>query len=120
MSSRDAFAAAVSRKLREGGIRPLPSGTPITREGVRVSRSPVADTARVAIDLDAPSASRRMADAVEEILVGAGYAVDRRETTDTDGAVYRSFYVSKCPGGACLCHAPSDRDRYVPEFGPQG
>jgi hypothetical protein len=38
-------------------------------------------SASVTVDLDAPSAAKRLADAVEEALTTAGYLVERRHDT---------------------------------------
>lgn len=89
MSSKTAgsFAAGVSRALTKQGLRPLPSGTPITREGVRVGR--FSDTrASVRVDIDAPVRAKRTADDIAEALAAAGYAVERR--TDTTMYVERA------------------------------
>jgi hypothetical protein len=64
-------AAAVSRVLRAGGLRPLGSGTPAHREGVRVSGQ------FVRISVDSPSRERALGDDVVAILVAAGYDVER-------------------------------------------
>lgn len=72
--SDSARAAAVSRALRAGGIRPLPSGTPRDREGVRVSSS-ILESASVTVSIDAPGARARLAAAVEEALTAASYHV---------------------------------------------
>jgi hypothetical protein len=64
-------ASAVSRALRAGGLRPIPSGS--TREGLVVTgRSSV--YIRLGFDLDS-TAARVRAD-VEEILAESGYSVD--------------------------------------------
>jgi hypothetical protein len=75
-----AFAAGVSRALHKQGITVLGSGTPYTREGIRV-RKFMDHSASVTVDLDAPSAAKRLADAVEEALTTAGYLVERRHDT---------------------------------------
>ncbi len=62
-------AAVLSRVLRAGGLRPLPSGTPHSREGIRVS----GDYVRIAVDSDRLAAS--LADDARRILTGAGYNV---------------------------------------------
>lgn len=79
MSSTNAasFAAGVSRTLRANGLRPLPSGTPIDREGVRVSRGHADNRASVRVDIDLPRKALRYADDIEEALTEAGYTVER-------------------------------------------
>jgi hypothetical protein len=74
--SDSARAAAVSRALRAGGLRPLPSGTPRGREGVSVSAS-VFGRSSVIVSIDAPGARARLAESVEEILREAGYVVEQ-------------------------------------------
>lgn len=85
MSSTNAasFAAGVSRALRVRGLRPLPSGTPITREGVRVSRGPLDNTASVRVDIDRPITAERTADDIEKTLTEAGYTVTRAAGSTT-------------------------------------
>jgi hypothetical protein len=78
-------ASAVSAILRRGGFNPLGSGTPRSREGLRVSRS--ATDVHVVADLDAAGAAGRMADDAAEILREAGYEIDRSSTS-------ASFYVT--------------------------
>jgi hypothetical protein len=77
-------AAAVSATLRRAGFNPLGSGTPTTREGLRVKRS--GDRVYVVADLDANGASRRMAQDARDAMTEAGY-----ETEGT--ATAASFYV---------------------------
>lgn len=79
MSSTNAgsFAAGVSRALRVRGLRPLPSGTPIVREGVRVERGYADNRASVRVDIDLPRKALRYADDIEEALTEAGYIVER-------------------------------------------
>ena len=68
-------AHVVSRALRRAGFRPLPSGTPRTREGLRVSRA--ATHVVVLVDLDSASAAARATDDVFDTLAAKGYVVDR-------------------------------------------
>lgn len=77
LRSRANFAAAVSRKLRAAGIRPLPSGTSRMREGVRVTTDALDNTANVSVDIDLPRKAARIANQIEEVLVAAGYTVSR-------------------------------------------
>lgn len=77
-------AAAVSAMLRRAGFNPLGSGTPRTREGLRVSRSGI--NVYVVADLDLNGASRRMAQDAREAATEAGY-----ETADAGAA---AFYVT--------------------------
>lgn len=72
--SSAARAAAVSRTLRTAGMRPLPSGTARTREGMRVTSS-VLGQVNVSVDIDAPGRRRRIAQDAMEVLAAAGYAV---------------------------------------------
>lgn len=85
MSSTNAasFAAGVSRTLRVAGLRPLPSGTPITREGVRVSRGHRDNTASIRVDIDRPIAAERTAADIEETLTEAGYSIERKPGATT-------------------------------------
>ena len=78
-------ASAVSRALRVGGLRPLPSGTPYTREGLRVSRS--LQRVRVVADLDSEARAAELATLAAAILSEAGYTID-----PTDQPV--AFYVT--------------------------
>lgn len=73
MTERRSFASAVSRRIREDVMRPLPSGTPRGREGVRVSGH--LQGASVAVDIDLPGKAARIADAITEALTAAGYTV---------------------------------------------
>lgn len=97
----NSFAAAVSRTLREAGMRPLPSGTPRSREGIRVSRTSLPATAYVSVDVDLPRKAARMAADVAEVLTEAGYAVEACERAEGDAP---AFYVTRpaatevCPG----------------------
>lgn len=85
--SERARAAAVSRALRAGGLRPLPSGTPRSREGVRVSPS-VFETVSVVVSIDAPRQCARVAADVEEVLADAGYTVETQARGDDSGGIY--------------------------------
>jgi hypothetical protein len=80
--SAGAFAAGVTRALRGQGLVVLPSGTPFSREGVRV-RASSTDRAAVSIDLDQPGRATRLANEVAELLAEAGYATERSTHTDT-------------------------------------
>lgn len=72
--SRGSFAAGVSRALIAAGLRPLPSGTSRTREGVRVSAA-LPGTALVAVDIDAPTKAERTARDIAGVLSEAGYTI---------------------------------------------
>lgn len=72
--NRAARAAAVTRALRAADIVVLPSGTPRSREGIRVSAKSGA-SALVSIDLDTPSLRARVREVVVEVLAAAGYAI---------------------------------------------
>lgn len=76
-------AAAVSAALRRAGFNPLGSGTPTTREGIRVRGG---REVYVVADLDSDRAAARMAQDAREALTEAGYA-----TADAGDA---SFYVT--------------------------
>ncbi len=64
-----ATASAVSRSLRHPRLRPIPSGTPRHREGIRVRRSVVPGECSIAIDGSSPEAVRDVTAALE----AAGY-----------------------------------------------
>ena len=66
-------ASTVSRKLARAGLRPLPSGTPRSREGIRVSDSTY--WVRVAIDIDSTRLAAEISAAVRSALLDAGYRV---------------------------------------------
>ena len=72
------FARTVSRFLHTQGVTVLASGTPRTREGVRVQRGWLNTRAEasVSVDLDNARDAARLAEAIAEILVGGGYAVE--------------------------------------------
>lgn len=74
-STTKTYPATVSAFLRRAGLNPLPSGTPRTREGIRVSRA--LNGCTVIVDLDAPTAQHRLADEVEEVLTSHGYSFNR-------------------------------------------
>jgi hypothetical protein len=78
-------AAAVSRKLRAGGITVVSTRN---REGVRVTGS--RGYVRVSVDIDSARQRHTVARCVAEILAGNGYAAERREDAET-----LSFTVSK-------------------------
>jgi hypothetical protein len=81
-ASAGAFAAGVSRALRAQGIRPLPSGTPRGREGVRVGKGGLDGTALVSVVIwDSPGHEARLAAAVDEALAATGYTVHRVDDT---------------------------------------
>jgi hypothetical protein len=80
-------AAAVSAALRRVGFNPLGSGTPRTREGIRVTGS--LERVRVVADLDSERAAVDLAIAARQALIGAGYSVD---TSTGDPA---AFYVTR-------------------------
>jgi hypothetical protein len=81
-------AAAVSAALRRVGFNPLGSGTPRTREGIRVTGSSL-ERVRVVADLDSERAAVDLAIAARQALIGAGYSVD---TSTGDPA---AFYVTR-------------------------
>lgn len=68
-------AQNVSRVLRLGGLNPLGSGTPYTREGIRVKRS--GGNARVSIDVDRASERNPLVQQVQSILAENGFAFTR-------------------------------------------
>lgn len=70
-------AAAVSRAIRSAGFRPLPSGTPRHREGVRVEKS-VLGSVNVTVDTGSSSRNDRLRYQIADALVLAGYEVDSR------------------------------------------
>jgi hypothetical protein len=75
--SRGNQAAAVTRHLRSLGVVVLPSGTPVTREGVRVS-SDITHAATVTVSLSLPSAEARLTDRIVDLVTEAGlYSVHR-------------------------------------------
>ena len=78
--SAGAFAAGVSRALRSGGLLPLGSGAPYTRQGIRV-RANGETWANVSVDLDQPRQAARLADEVAEVLTAAGYTTERNSDT---------------------------------------
>lgn len=69
-------ASSISRLLRQAGFNPLGSGTPRSREGIRVSGSVVGVT--VAVDFDSVNDSEETAAEVERVLVGAGLDCERK------------------------------------------
>jgi hypothetical protein len=73
-------AAAVSRALARGGRRPLPSGTPYSRQGLRVKRSASA-VAMVVADYDSNVEGRWASADAEQILAAAGFSVARVNPT---------------------------------------
>lgn len=76
--SANAQAAVVSSTLRRAGIRPLPSGTPRGREGVRVSRGVGGATiAHVSVLIDSTRERKSLTDDVAAALTAAGYNVER-------------------------------------------
>lgn len=69
-------AAAVSAAIRKSGIiRPLPSGTPRDRKGVRVERG--GSEVSVQVELPLHRRTSEAADAIEKVLTDAGYPVRR-------------------------------------------
>lgn len=70
-------ASSVSRTLREGGLRPLPSGTPAHREGLRVKRG--LGYVVVAVSVDSAREQAALADDAHDILVRAGLDVRRTQ-----------------------------------------
>jgi hypothetical protein len=83
-----AFAAGVSRALTKQGMRALPSGTPITREGIRVRPGHTDGTAAVSVDIDLPLKAKRTTDDVVIALWLSGYQPTR--STDTLVTVVRA------------------------------
>ena len=83
------FASRVSRDLRRAGIVTLPSGTPITTEGVRVRRSVIARerAATVTIDGVPGRGLRIVADAVVDALAAAGYETAVSDIYAADGII---------------------------------
>lgn len=67
-------AATISRILREGGLRPLPSGTSRMREGIRVSKS-FGGEVRISFDFDSNRCARELRAVAEEILKAHLYNV---------------------------------------------
>lgn len=63
-------ASAISRLLRENGLRPIPSGS--NREGLRVTGR---DSIFIRLDFDSDTLAERTRADVEEILVEAGFTV---------------------------------------------
>lgn len=51
-------ASAVSRLLRQGGLRPLGSGTPAEREGIRVSGTSTGVYIRISLDSELETVER--------------------------------------------------------------
>lgn len=74
-----ASSASVSRQLRVAGFRPLPSGTPRTREGIRVSGKK--GRVIVAASFDSESTGARRAADLAAVLNELGY--DVRHITPT-------------------------------------
>lgn len=73
-------AASLSRALHDAGFRPLPSGTPITREGIRVKRASAPYFAYVVVDLDGPAARARISDDLADVLAELpGVVVERKD-----------------------------------------
>ncbi len=86
-------AAAVSRTLHAAGIRPLPSGTPRTREGLRVKASNFGRT-QVQFDYDQQHyTTADLVTAVLDALLSAGYTVEQAPVTED--TPYPSIYASK-------------------------
>lgn len=83
MPNANSFAAAVSATLRRQGLRPLPSGTPLARQGVRVRRGPLPGTASVHVDIEMPRRAARIAADIAEVLAEAGYTVEPNELDPT-------------------------------------
>lgn len=64
-------AASVSALLRRGGLNPLGSGTPASREGIRVTGSTLGG-AYIRVGLDSDIAAARAVESVLEICSAAG------------------------------------------------
>jgi hypothetical protein len=84
-------AQHVSQSLRIGGLRPLPSGTPYTREGIRVKQQ--GQSVRISIDVDGGGSRRALADSIEELLTAARY-VFSRDATPLDVGEVETFLVT--------------------------
>lgn len=80
-------AAAVSGALRRAGFNPLGSGSPRTREGIRVTGS--RDRVRVVADLDSDNAAKRLAEDAAMALAAHGFNVD------TSSGTPAAFYVTR-------------------------
>lgn len=78
-------AAAISGALRRAGFNPLGSGTPRSRQGIRVTGS--SGRVRVVADLDSDRDAQAMATDARQALADAGYTV-----TGTDA---HAFYVNR-------------------------
>lgn len=76
MTNRRSFAAGVSRALRRHDIRPLPSGTARSREGIRVTTSYTDARAGISVDLDNTARAERIALLVTAALKAEGYTVE--------------------------------------------
>jgi hypothetical protein len=81
-------ANIVSRALRSAGFNPLASGSPFTRQGLRVRQSGTGRV-RVTADVDSPREARDLAIAARQALIGAGW------TLDTNTGDEAAFYVTK-------------------------
>lgn len=75
-AQRAAFAAGVSQTIRRTVMRPLPSGTARSREGVRVTSGWHTRNAHVAVGIDLPRKAQRVTDQITEALTDAGYTVE--------------------------------------------
>lgn len=88
------YTAAVSASIRKSGIiRPLPSGTPAGRRGVRVSRSLF--HVNVEIDLGTRSETKAAAEEITGALIEDGWAVADGDTLDEPGIYVRWIHVTK-------------------------
>jgi hypothetical protein len=73
MPARPLAAASVSAALHRNGFHPLPSGTPFSREGLRVRQS--LTEVHVNADLDDDAAALAMTADVSAVLTELGYTV---------------------------------------------
>lgn len=88
--------AAVSRALRAAGFAPLPSGTPRHREGVRVEvGAKLLGTVRITVDTGLEGRDTRLAYAMSEALVIAGYEVDQEPLKDGSTYLLTRLIVAK-------------------------
>lgn len=69
-------AQSISRFLAKSGHRPLPSGTPSWREGIRVKNS-LTCIARITVDLDSARQAKERTDEIQALLEDAGHTVER-------------------------------------------
>lgn len=97
-------AASVSALLRRNGFNPLGSGTPRSREGLRVSQS-VTGVAVVA-DLDSEAAAASMSEEAELVMREAGYQVERFNDHIFRVASSMQTVAHDSGDGATIFHCP--------------